>query len=86
MKEFKARLKLNYERFENDFINLVFCIKMSKKDVFLNRHEQLDLVKDCAKFLNLMKDIKPYLVEFNEDDTIKDKVYCPDYVVNNNDY
>ena len=52
-----------------------------KKDVFVDGHEQSDMIEDCKRFLNKIEDLKPYLVEFNEDDTMNDKTYPPDYTV-----
>lgn len=45
------------------------------KRVFINRHERLDMVEYRNKFLSEMKALKPYLVEFEEDSSIKSKVY-----------
>ena len=56
-----------------------------KKDVFINGHERSDVVEDCKRFLNKMEDLKPYLVEFNEDDTMKDKTYPPDCAIEGED-
>ena len=33
------------------------------------------MVEDCLKFLRIMKDLKPYLAEFEEDGSIKIKNY-----------
>ncbi len=33
------------------------------------------MVKDCANFLKVIKDLKPYIVEFKEDKIMKLKVY-----------
>lgn len=56
-----------------------------KKDVFIDGHERSDMVEDCKRFLNKIEDLKPYLVEFNEDGTIKDKTYPPDCTVRDED-
>ena len=56
------------------------------KDVFINGHEQSDVVEDCKVFLNKMKELKPYIVEFDEDGAIKPKVYSLDCVVGGNDW
>ena len=44
-------------------------------------HERFDVVKDCSNFLKKIKELKPYIVEFNKDGTIKPKAYPPDCVV-----
>ena len=39
------------------------------------------MVDDRKRFLNKMEELKPYLVEFNEDGAMKDKMYPPDCAV-----
>lgn len=51
--KFKARLRLNHELLENGFISLGFEYKDVEKNVFVDGHEQPDVVEDCANFLNL---------------------------------
>ena len=52
-----------------------------RKDVFIDGHERPDVVEDRAKFLKVMKGLKPYMVEFEEDGTMKAKVYPDDCAV-----
>ncbi len=40
------------------------CTKMCTKDVFVDGHEQTDVVEDRKNFLKKMKELKPYMVEF----------------------
>ena len=54
-----------------------------KKDVFVDRHKQSDVEEDYKRFLNKMKDLKPYLIEFNKNGTMKDKTYSLDCIVRN---
>lgn len=49
--------------------------------MFIDRHEQSDAVKNCKVFLEKIQELKPYLVEFDKNDTIKPKVYPLDYEV-----
>ena len=49
-----------------------------KKDVFVDRHERPDVVEDRERFLKTMKELEPYLVEFEEDGTMKAKNYPSD--------
>lgn len=63
-----------------------FKYKNIKKNVFIDRHKQLNVVENHKRFLNKMKDLKSYLVEFNEDSIIKDKTYLSDYVVGGEDH
>ena len=52
-----------------------------KKDVFIDGHECADVVEDRKAFLKTMSDLKPYLVEFDSEGNIEDKVYLDDYQV-----
>ena len=47
----------------------------------MDEHEQPNMVKDCKKILNTIKDLEPYFVEFKEDGSMKTKEYLDDYVV-----
>ena len=58
-----------------------FEYKDMKKDIFIDGHKRSDLVEDCKRFLNKMENLKPYLVEFNEDGTMKDKTYPLDCAI-----
>ena len=49
-----------------------------KKDVFVDGHERPDVVEDHERFLKTMKELEPYLVEFEEDGTMKAKSYPSD--------
>ena len=60
---------------------LGFEYKDVKKDVFVNGHERPDVVEDCERFLKTMEEPKPYMVEFNEDGTMKDKEYPLDCAI-----
>ena len=53
--------------------------------MFINGHEQSDVVKDRKVFLNKMEELKPYIVEFDEDGAIKPKVYLLDCIIRGND-
>ena len=55
------------------------------KDVFIDGHERSDVVEDCKVFLNKIEELKPYIVEFDEDGAIKPKVYLLDCVIGGND-
>lgn len=43
------------------------------------------MVEDCKRFLNKIKKLKPYLVKFNKDNTMKSKIYRLDYIVEDED-
>lgn len=57
-----------------------------RKDIFVNGHEWSDVVEDCANFLNLIEELKPYMVEFYDDSIIKPKVYPFDYTMGGENY
>ena len=44
-----------------------------RKDVFINGHERSDVVEVRKNFLKKMEELKPYIVEFEEDGTMKAK-------------
>ena len=52
-----------------------------QKGVFVDGYEQPDVVEDCQRFLKIMEDLKPYMVEFEANGTMKPKVYPEDCVV-----
>ena len=52
-----------------------------RKDVFVDGHEHSDVVEDCINFLRKMEELKPYMVEFDENGAIKPKVYPSDCTV-----
>lgn len=52
------------------------------KNIFVNKHEQSNVVEDHINFLRKMEKHKLYMVEFNEDDAIKFKMYLSGCKVN----
>lgn len=59
--------------------------KYVRKDVFIDGHEQSDVVEDCKNFLRKMEELKPYTVEFEENGAMKDKIYPCDCAIHGND-
>ena len=57
-----------------------------RKDVFIDGHERSDVVGDRKNFLRKMEELKPYMVEFEENSAMKDKIYPSDYAVHSNNY
>ena len=49
-----------------------------KKGVFIDGHEREDVVADRVKFLHKMKELEPYLVEFDSSGQILEKTYPDD--------
>lgn len=54
---------------------LGYVYKDVRKDVFEESHQRSDIVEDRTHFLKKIEELKPYIVEFNEDGTMKPKVY-----------
>jgi hypothetical protein len=59
-------------------IILGFTWKDIKKGVFFDGHEREDVVEYRTQFLQAMEEMLPYMVEFNEDGTMKEKQYPED--------
>lgn len=53
-----------------------------KKGVFLDGHEREDVVQYRHEFLKEMKEMQPYLVQFSEDGSMKEKIYPEGCIVN----
>ena len=56
-----------------------------RKDVFIDEHERSDVMEDQNNFLTRMEDLKLYIVEFEEDNIMKPKIYPSDCAVGCND-
>ena len=54
------------------------------KDVFVDGHERSDVMEDCKNFLQKMEELKPYIVEFEENGAIKPKIYLSNCAVRGN--
>lgn len=49
--------------------------------MFIDGHEQSNVVEDCKRFLTKMEELKSYIVEFEENGTIKPKIYPHDCAI-----
>ena len=56
------------------------------KDVFVDGHKRSNVVEDRKNFLKNEEELKPYVVDFKEDDTIKPKVYLFDCELGENNW
>lgn len=54
------------------------------KNVFIDGHKQADIIDDRKKFLQIMEELEPYLVEFDEDGKMLPKSYLLDCEVGRN--
>lgn len=70
---------------QNWLYRLGFEYKDVKKNVFIDRHKRPDIIEDRKKFFNKMEELKLYLVEFNEDGTMKEKNYPANCIVGGSD-
>lgn len=97
LKKIQSLIEIKSKTARNWLHKLGFEYKNEKKDVFVDRHERIDMVKDCKKFLSTMKDLEPYLIKFKENGLIKTKKYlddcaveedkhCPIIVITHNEY
>lgn len=57
-----------------------------KKDVFVDGHEQSDIIEDRKKFLYKMEKLKLYLMKFNKDGIMKKKIYLANCAIEGSDY
>lgn len=46
-----------------------------KKDVFVDGHKRSNVMENWKKFLNKIEELKSYLVEFDENSKMKNKIY-----------
>lgn len=46
--------------------------------MFVNGQKWSDVVEDCERFLKIIEELKPYIIELNKDSIIKDKEYLFD--------
>lgn len=60
---------------------LGYVYKDVGKDMFIDKHEQSDVVEDCLNFLKKIEELKPYIVQFNKDGIMKPKACPPNCVV-----
>ena len=52
-----------------------------RKDMFIDSHEQPNVVEDRNRLLTKIEKLKLYMFEFNEDGAMKAKDYAVDYIV-----
>lgn len=57
-----------------------------KKDVFVNKYKWSNKIEDYKNFLNKIKKLKSYLVEFNRNSIMKNKIYLFKYIIKIEDY
>lgn len=78
--EEKSVIKIKSQIANKWLYQLGFEYKDIKKDMFINRDKQSNMVKDCKNFLKKIKKLNLYLIESNKNSVIKDKTYLFNYV------
>lgn len=63
---------------------LVYKYKNIYKNIFIDKYEQLNIVEDFKNFLKKIEELKQYIVKFEKNGTIKNKIYLFNYVVYGN--
>lgn len=49
--------------------------------MLIDGHKQSDIIEYCNNFINKMEELKSYMVEFEKDGAMKNKIYLPDCAV-----
>lgn len=52
-----------------------------QKNIFIDGHERSDVVEDRKNFLTKIEELKPYIVEFKKNGTMKPKIYPQDCAI-----
>lgn len=58
-----------------------YIYRDTKKDIFIDGYKYADVVKDWKIFLKIISDLELYLVKFDLEKNIKDKIYPNNYQV-----
>lgn len=56
------------------------------KDIFIDEHEQSNIMKDHKNFFIKIEKFKPYMIEFEKNKIIKSNVYLSDYAIKRDEY
>lgn len=51
------------------------------KNVFIDGHKRPDIIENYKHFFQVMKNLEPYLVEFDKTNQIVLKIYLSDYKI-----
>ena len=51
------------------------------KDIFIDGHEQADVVGDYKNVLKRLEELKLYMIEFEEDSIMKSKIYAINCII-----
>lgn len=63
-------------------------LKYEYKDIYkyilIDKHGQLNIIKDYKIFLNTIEELKLYIVKFDKNNAIKPKIYYLNYIIKSN--
>lgn len=68
----------------NWLCELGYEYKDNNNDLFIDRHEQSDIVENTKMFLKKTEELTTYLAEFDKNDVINLKVYMWDCIIGGN--
>lgn len=57
-----------------------------RENIFVDRHEQSDVIEDWKNFPYKIEELKPYIVKFDENGAIKPKIYSEDCTIGGNNW
>lgn len=60
---------------------LGYEFKDVRKNIFINRHERSNIVENYKIFLKKIEELKPYIIEFEENSIMKSKIYPPNCAI-----
>lgn len=60
---------------------LDYKYKYIYKNIFIDRYKQADMIKDYINFLKVLKDLKPYIIQFEKNEIMIPKIYLDNYIV-----
>lgn len=52
--------------------------------MIIDRYEQPDIVENCKVFLEKIKELNSYMIEFDKNGAMKPKIYLSDCIVEGN--
>lgn len=64
---------------------LKYEYKILRKDIFVNRHKQSNIMSNSKNFLINIKKLKLYMMGFKKDDIIRPNTYFFNYVITKNE-
>ncbi len=81
----KTPIEIRSQMTQNWLPKLKYEYKDVCKDVFIDRHECLDVLKDQNNFLSRIEDLKPYMIKFYENSAMKPKIHPSDWAMKSDD-